>query len=341
MSSSQKKMATFEDLSPEQQRVVSEWGKGLAVMAGAGSGKTTTLVIKCAELLKKNPEAQFAAVSFTEKSASDLRAKLTQRLSVEGKSANESEVLKGHCVTTIHGLCASVLREFPREAGFDGEESMLSEGESQRFWERAIEQLWADQTPLEVEQALEKLLNRESRSTLTDLLRRTRDLYAVGVLDSLRDNGDEASVALAVLSEFVVERYDRLKRRRGALDFNDLERGADRALEHAHVRAAFQKRFQLVLVDEFQDTNPLQAKIILRFVKPDFSNLCVVGDPKQSIYRFRDADVSVFEEFCAKLPIKISLTWNFRSRPGILNLRTRFVAGRLSLRKPCRCSTSL
>jgi superfamily I DNA/RNA helicase len=79
MSSSQKKMATFEDLSPEQQRVVSEWGKGLAVMAGAGSGKTTTLVIKCAELLKKNPEAQFAAVSFTEKSASDLRAKLTQR----------------------------------------------------------------------------------------------------------------------------------------------------------------------------------------------------------------------------------------------------------------------
>jgi ATP-dependent helicase/nuclease subunit A len=318
MSSSQKKMATFEDLSPEQQRVVSEWGKGLAVMAGAGSGKTTTLVIKCAELLKKNPEAQFAAVSFTEKSASDLRAKLTQRLNVEGKSANESEVLKGHWVTTIHGLCASVLREFPREAGFDGEESMLSEGESQRFWERAIEQLWADQTPLEVEQALEKLLNRESRSTLTDLLRRTRDLYAVGVLDSLRDNGDEASVALAVLSEFVVERYDRLKRRRGALDFNDLERGADRALEHAHVRAAFQKRFQLVLVDEFQDTNPLQAKIILRFVKPDFSNLCVVGDPKQSIYRFRDADVSVFEEFCAKLPIKISLTWNFRSRPGII-----------------------
>jgi ATP-dependent helicase/nuclease subunit A len=312
-----KKMTTFEDLSPEQQRVVSEWGRGLAVMAGAGSGKTTTLVIKCAELLKKNPEAQFAAVSFTEKSANDLRAKLTERLSVEGKIGGEAEVLKGHWVTTIHGLCGSVLREFPREAGFDGEESMLSEGEAQRLWERAIEQLWADETPEPVETALEKLLNRENRSTLTDLLRRTRDLYAIGILDSLRDN-DDASRALAVLSEFVVERYDRLKRRRGALDFNDLERGADRALEHAHVRQAFQKRFQLVLVDEFQDTNPLQAKIILRFVKPNFSNLCVVGDPKQSIYRFRDADVSVFEEFCERLPLKLSLTWNFRSRPGII-----------------------
>ena len=120
-----------------------------------------------------------------------------------------------------------------------------------------------------------------------------------------------------------MERYDRLKRRRGALDFNDLEHGADRALENPAVREAYQRRFDLVLIDEFQDTNPVQARIILRFVKPDRSNLCVVGDPKQSIYRFRDADVSVFEDFCSKLPVNISLTWNFRSRPGILEFTNR------------------
>jgi ATP-dependent exoDNAse (exonuclease V) beta subunit len=89
------------------------------------------------------------------------------------------------------------------------------------------------------------------------------------------------------------------------------------------VREAYQKRFALVLIDEFQDTNPVQARIILRFVKPDLTNLCVVGDPKQSIYRFRDADVSVFEEFCKKLPVNLSLTWNFRSRPGILDFTNR------------------
>ena len=220
---------------------------------------------------------------------------------------------------TIHGLCGAILREYPREAGFDGEETMLSEGEAQRLWERAIEQLWDDQVPEDVEAALEIVLNRESRQTLQDLLKRARDLSPMGLLDSLKKREDEDSQALALVCEFVLDRYDRLKRRRGVLDFNDLERGADRALEYQTVREAFQRRFDLVLVDEFQDTNAIQARIILRFVKPDFSNLCVVGDPKQSIFRFRDADVSIFEDFCRQMPVNLSLTWNFRSRPGIID----------------------
>ena len=61
------------------------------------------------------------------------------------------------------------------------------------------------------------------------------------------------------------------------MDFDDLERGADRALEHEHVRRAYHERFALVLVDEFQDTNPVQARLIRKFARPDASNLCVVG----------------------------------------------------------------
>jgi ATP-dependent exoDNAse (exonuclease V) beta subunit len=306
------------NLSPEQQKVVETWGRGMSVMAGAGSGKTTTLVIKCAELLRRDPAARFAAVSFTEKSASDLRGKLSQLLSLNG----EGGTLSGHWVMTIHGLCAAILREYPREAGYDGEETMLSESESQLLWERAIEQVWSDEAQPEIQTALERMLGRENRDSLWGLLRRLRDLHSGGILESLGKK-DEDSKALASLATFVLERYDRLKRRRGSLDFNDLERGADLALENPAVREAYQKRFALVLIDEFQDTNPVQARIILRFVKPDLSNLCVVGDPKQSIYRFRDADVSVFQEFCTKLPVNLSLTWNFRSRPGILDFTNR------------------
>ncbi|MCM2323836.1 MAG: UvrD-helicase domain-containing protein [Oligoflexia bacterium] len=295
-------------LSPEQQQVVDTWGQGMAVLAGAGSGKTTTLVIKCEALLKRDPEARFAAVSFTERSASDLKVKLSQRLP-----------LSRHWVMTIHGLCGAILREFPREAGFDGEESMLSEAEGQLLWERAIEALWFDELPEEVAQGLDELLGRESRDSVVQLLKRARELAAFGVLESLLGAPDRESRALAAVARHVLGRFDRLKRRRGALDFSDLEQGADRALEHAHVREAFQRRFDLVLVDEFQDTNPLQARIILRFCRPDTSNLCVVGDPKQSIYRFRDADVTVFEEFCRKLPSRHVLSWNFRSRPGIIH----------------------
>ncbi len=301
--------------SPEQQRVIDTWGQGLAVIAGAGSGKTTTLVSKCLELLEREPQARFAAVSFTERSASDLRAKLAEKFTQRG----DPGAIHHHWIMTIHGLCGAIIQEYPREAGLDGEEKVLNEPESQLLWETALDSLWLDDVPDEVARALNSLLDRESQRGLGDLLKRLRELTAFGVFDSLMAKLDSSSLALVTVGKFVLEKYSRLKRRRGALDFNDLEICADRALESPQVRDQFQRRFQLVLVDEFQDTNPLQARLIWKFVRPDGANLCVVGDPKQSIYRFRDADVTVFEEFCARLPVQESLTWNFRSRPGIIH----------------------
>jgi ATP-dependent exoDNAse (exonuclease V) beta subunit len=300
--------------SPEQQVVIDSWGQGMAVLAGAGSGKTTTLVAKCARLSELNPQARFVAVSFTERSASDLRAKLSQALL---KTA-EPGALYQHWITTIHGLCGSIIREFPRQAGFDGEESVLSDSEAQILWNRAIDALWLEDLPEPITPALESLLNRESRDALADLLKRLRELFSFGVLEALQTLTDPHSIALEKVGRYVLDRYERLKNRQGSMDFNDLERGADRALSVLEVREAYHKRFELVLVDEFQDTNPIQARIIWKLARPDVSNLCVVGDPKQSIYRFRDADVSVFEEYCARLPIRQSLTWNFRSLPGII-----------------------
>jgi ATP-dependent exoDNAse (exonuclease V) beta subunit len=309
-------------LSPEQREVVETWGVGLAVVAGAGCGKTTTLTLKCAELLKRNPKAQFAAVSFTEKSAADLRLKLSSRLSELGL-VDPSYPLKGHWVTTIHGLCAMILRENPKEAGLDGEESMLSEPEAQALWGRAVETLWSDSLPEGLARDLDLLLERETQDSLTEqLLARVRDLEAYGLTDRLAVNPSTEERALLSVSRAVVERYQKLKRRRGALDFADLERGAALVLRNPELRALYQKRFDLVLVDEFQDTNPLQGELLWAFARPDQSNLCVVGDPKQSIYRFRDADVSVFDEYCAKLPgprgAPLVLSKNFRSRPQII-----------------------
>ncbi len=308
--------------SPEQQKVIDTWGQGLAVMAGAGSGKTTTLVTKCLELLKRQPDARFAAVSFTERSTSDLRAKLAEKFT----QADNPGAIHHHWVMTIHGLCGAVIQEFPREAGLDGEEQVLSESESLLLWESALDSLWLDELPDPVAEALNSLLDRESQQGLSDLLRRVRELMAFGVLDSLKQKLDPSSLALAQVSEFVLEKYARIKRRRGALDFNDLEICADRALNSPRVQEIFHRRFHLVLVDEFQDTNPLQARLIWKLAQPSGANLCVVGDPKQSIYRFRDADVTVFEEFCARLPIRQSLTWNFRSRPGIIHFSNEICA---------------
>ncbi len=170
-----------------------------------------------------------------------------------------------------------------------------------------------DELPPEVEPSFTALADRETRTSLYDLLSRVRDLQANEVLERIENSSD-----LRSLAAFVLEKYDRLKRRRGALDFNDLELGAARALEVPAVSADYRARFDLIMVDEFQDTNPVQARILKHLSRPGYSNLCVVGDPKQSIYRFRDADVTVFEDFCSRMPVRAALTKNFRSVPGIL-----------------------
>ncbi|MBL7714729.1 MAG: UvrD-helicase domain-containing protein [Bdellovibrionales bacterium] len=304
------KLQTLESLTQEQRQVVETWGRGIAVTAGAGSGKTTTLMVKCAEFLKRNPEGRFAAVSFTEKSASDLRKKLSQAMD-----------LKSHWVMTIHGLCGSILRDFPIQAGFQGDERVMDEVEAQAIWERSTEALWADDLPPELAQDVDALLDRERRADLLALILRYRTLNSLGAYE-FEPDGDLARVRR--ITEYVDGRFTVLKKRIGAIDFSDLELAADRALDHEEVRAYYRNRFDLVMVDEFQDTNPIQARILFRFVREDFSNLCVVGDPKQSIYRFRDADVSLFQEVCEKMPVSLSLTWNFRSQPKIIQFCNEF-----------------
>lgn len=301
-------------LSSEQQAIVNhpvgKSGGGLAVLAGAGSGKTTTLVMKCERFVQENPGVRIAAVSFTERSAGDLRNKLSQRIP-----------LKSHWVMTIHGLCGAVLREYPQEAGFDGKESILSELEASQYFQKSIDHFWKSNEDVlepELHFALNRLYQREGKENFVELIRRLKSLRSFGALDSLLKRKDPASQDLAKVYRAVDAHYENLKRRLGMIDFDDLEKGADRALNHQNVRIHYHRTFDLVLVDEFQDTNPTQARIVEKFVRPDRSNLCVVGDPKQSIYRFRDADVSVFEEFCRQLPTQLKLTRNYRSRPAII-----------------------
>jgi ATP-dependent helicase/nuclease subunit A len=313
------RLPSVSDLTEEQRAVVESWGRGLAVSAGAGSGKTTTLTLKCFELLRRNPRARLCAVSFTERSASDLRLKLGTLLASEGKTLEgEGGRTSGHWVMTIHGLCGTILREFPREAGFEGDERVLSDTEAAGLWKQACEALWSDGLAEGPREALDRLLLRETRENVLGLLSRFRALPQEEVSRSLVGSGDAAAVDLVLIALEVIGRYEKLKRRSLAMDFDDLEKGADRALQHERVRQILHRRFDLVLIDECQDTNPTQASILLRLARPDRSNLCVVGDAKQSIYRFRDADVTAFEKLCEELPVRLSLTWNFRSRPSII-----------------------
>ncbi len=317
-----KNLQSPPQMTAEQEEIVRHWGSSLAIQAGAGSGKTTTLVQKCLALVERNPDASFAAVSFTEKSAADLKQKLSAKLAARGLTLNADANHKGHWVMTIHGFCRAIIREFPIEAGFQGTEQMLSESDSTLLWERVVDSLWYDEQSPRIALCLERLLTRENRGALTELLTRLRSLEVFGVIETMKQKPGEPpsdSHRLAELAEFCLERYRQKKKREMGLDFNDLESGALRAIGFQDVRDYFRRRFDLLMIDEFQDTNPIQAQIIWAISKQDQANLVVVGDPKQSIYRFRDADVSVFESLCSQLSRNLSLTYNFRSRPQIID----------------------
>ena len=146
----------------------------------------------------------------------------------------------------------------------------------------------------------------------------------------------DADLAAALQQELrtAIERYEELKQRAGALDFLDLLlKARDLVRSDATVRQGFQRRFTHIFVDEFQDTDPLQAEILLllasadpaatdwRTVAPAPGRLFIVGDPKQSIYRFRRADVGIYREVCERLEKAgariVKLTTSFRSVPEI------------------------
>lgn len=288
------------------------------MVAGAGCGKTTTLVAKCIRLLQLNPQARFCAVSFTEKSVKDLKANLAQKFQEHAQEGGPSFRPHDHWVKTIHGLCYSIIQEFPEAAGLIGGERILMEDESRQWWRRSLEPLWSESDSGELDWALERLLAVYSRGTLEGHLAKLQGLQSFGIEEHMTTASPPLMQDLWRVYQSVALRYQRAKQRLGALDFNDLEICALRALKHPRVQKYYQKRFDLVLVDEFQDTNPVQGQILQVFVRPDLSNLCIVGDPKQSIYRFRDADVSVFQDWVQRLPEKNLLTRNYRSVPGII-----------------------
>jgi ATP-dependent exoDNAse (exonuclease V) beta subunit len=328
-------MGAVADFNEQQRVIIDGFGQGQAVIAGAGCGKTTTLVAKCVKLLELKPKARFCAVSFTEKSVRDLKQSLAEKFQGHPKFNPHD-----HWVKTIHGLCFAILQEFPEAAGLAGGEKILMEDEAARLWSRSLEPLWSEDGHEELNPAIERLLMIYSRDSLETLLSKLRSLEAFGVREWIErqshSNPGESSVLVDLwrVFESVQLRFLRLKQRAGALDFNDLEVKALLALEQARVRSYYQKRFELVMVDEFQDTNPVQGRILEKFVRGDLSNLCIVGDPKQSIYRFRDADVTVFEDLTRNLPLKHPLSMNYRSRPAVIDFVNQiceplFVASKL------------
>ncbi len=288
---------SLSELNPEQRRAVTTAKGPLLVLAGAGSGKTRVITFRIAELIRRGTRpSRILAVTFTNKAAREMRERA---LSLLGKGRSKQSRPE---ISTFHSLCVRILRRHIERLGYPAAFSIYDQGEQESI----------------------------ARSTLRDLRVGTETLRPgdlLSIIGSWKTQGirpDRAEEVAASdreqLAALAFGRYQSALRAAGAVDFDDLLLCTEELLgRFEEVRRAESERFDHVLIDEYQDTNATQYRIVRALAK-DHQNLCVVGDDDQSIYGWRGAEVAHILSFANdwKGATVVRLEDNYRCREPIL-----------------------
>jgi DNA helicase-2/ATP-dependent DNA helicase PcrA len=294
-------------LNEPQREAVQTLGGPLLVLAGAGSGKTRVVTFRIANLIRHGvPPERILAVTFTNKAAGEMQERIAGLIGKGGKLA------KGQArpeIGTFHSQCVRILRRHARRLEYPTAFAIYDRGDQESMARGVLRQL--------------KLPNEAIRPA--DLL---------NILGSWKNAsiGPEQAMAAAQtdkehLAASAYRRYQEGLKACGAMDFDDLLLNTERLFaEHQDVRQAEAGRFDHVLVDEYQDTNGSQYRII-RALAEGHRNLCVVGDDDQSIYGWRGADVTHILNFSTDWPDAkvVRLEQNYRSVGAILTMANTLI----------------
>jgi DNA helicase-2/ATP-dependent DNA helicase PcrA len=301
------KMDLLADLTTAQREAVNHIDGPLLVLAGAGSGKTRVITRRVANLLAAGiPAESILALTFTNKAAGEMRERI--------------EALVPHSrvwVGTFHGFCARLLRKYATLVGIDPSFSIYDQNDRVRAIKEVMEPLDAEDsgwTPERVDAAISRAKN---------------DLVSPEAMK--RKSIDSKTATLAR----IYAGYEKRLREVSAVDFDDLLVHIVAIVkEHKDVRADLDRRYKYVLVDEYQDTNLAQYAIV-RALSVNYPNICVTGDPDQSIYGWRGANLSNILEFEKDYPgcRVVTLERNYRSTKNILSVADHLIKNNVK-RKP-------
>ena len=281
----------------EPQRQAVRHGEGpLLVLAGAGSGKTRVLTHRIAYLLatEQARPGEILAITFTNKAANEMRERVE---SLVGRSA------RAMWVTTFHSACARMLRADAERLGYSRSFTIYDESDSLRMLKRCMTELGIDP---------KRYPPRAIRAQIS------------GAKNKLIDSAAYAEAQGSVFEETAAEAYALYEKRMlaaNAMDFDDLLVRTVNAMElFEEVRDRWRRVFRHVLVDEYQDTNHAQYRL-LQLLSSEHGNLMVVGDEDQSIYGFRHADIRNILDFERDFPEAevVKLEQNYRSTQTILS----------------------
>ncbi len=307
-------------LDPEQRAAVEHDQGPLLIVAGAGTGKTTVIARRIAHLISSGRArpSQILALTFNDKAAAEMQERV-DLLVPYGYADTE--------IATFHAFGEEVLATHGIEIGLAPGFTVLDQTAQAIFLSEHLEQLGLDlyaplSDPTQYLSQIARFLNR-----LKDYPISTGSLLAFAAAASGEDEASRDRAARYAELARAAERYDGLLWKRGFVDFGDLLSLTLRLFDASpSALLRFQERFRYVLVDEFQDTNPVQFEIVRRLTALH-RNLVVVGDDDQSIYRFRGAHLQNILRFHEYFPDtrSIVLTRNYRSTREILKASRRLI----------------
>lgn len=303
--------------TPEQQRILDLGATSIRVRAGAGTGKTTTVAMVIANLVEKHgfePE-QLLGLTFTNKAAAELAQRVGEMLPETVDPARQVEV------HTYHGFAALLLSEFGVLAGVDTRAGVVTPTFARQLMRDVF--LHEDRPHLDMTYAgtLDRI--RRLNDQLGDHLLRPADLITGSALLAGEEDPWRARIEMAR----VLEGYDQAKRELRVVDYADLVTLSVRILtEHPALAEGVRERYRVLILDEYQDTNPAQ-RVLISTIYGDSFPVIAVGDEDQTIYEWRGASAENFEQFTSHFPTAdgspahdASLTLNRRSGRSILDV---------------------
>ena len=292
-----------DGLNPAQREAVHTLSGPLLVLAGAGTGKTRVVTFRIAQLIRHGtPPDKILAVTFTNKAATEMQHRAASLL---GKRAREKPQ-----ISTFHSLCVRILRRHITHLGYPAQFAICDRGDQESLARGALREI---KVPSEVLRPGD-LLYFISRWKMASV----RPPEAATLAKSDKEH----------LAAMAYRRYQKALKAAGSVDFDDLLLCTEELFDcFPAVRRAEANRFRHLLIDEYQDTNGTQYKIVRGLAEPH-RNLCVVGDDDQSIYGWRGAEVTHILRFKQDWPDAkvVRLEENYRSTAEILQLANRLIA---------------
>tara|TARA_R110002072_G_scaffold288917_1_gene455615 strand:+ start:306453 stop:308723 length:2271 start_codon:yes stop_codon:yes gene_type:complete len=302
-------MVNLTNLNKDQKAAVLQTDGPVMVLAGAGSGKTRTLVTRISYLLedKKISPFRILALTFSNKAAREMRERIASQV---------SDDLGALQITTFHAFCARVLRQEAQYLGLSKNFTIYDTSESKAIAKTILQKRGIstkETSPFEILYFMDELKNNGYYRD------RESDYFEPDVSDPFFD--------------YYLE-YESELHRANAVDFGGLITGTLQLFEkYPEVLKRYQERYQYLLVDEYQDTNRAQFDLLTLLIG-DNDNICVVGDEDQSIYSWRGADINNILDFEKRFPAAqiLKLEQNYRSSKTIIEAASHVIS-RNSLRK--------